>query len=169
MDLRGWGGGEGYYINYCYYNLRHTTFCYCGVRVIISKTTFSTIRFLFLRTRIFHTITRRALEALNTWRTVPAMLGWRISSWSFSRLEENVKLNKVTGSSILRSIYLPEDVLREREITVPGHFQLKKNVNWTVTGFRPGSNAGNLLEPNLIRIKADVSYLDWLNWFRRRS
>ena len=144
-----------YYINYCYYNLRHTTFWCCGVRVIISKPKFSTIRFLYLRTRIFHTITRRARI---TWRTVPAILGWRISSWSFSRLEENVKLNKVTGSGILRSIPLPEDVLREKEIIVTGDFQLKKNVNWTVTelpGFRPGSNAGNLHEPNLIRIKAD--------------
>ena len=162
MGLRG-----VYYINDCYHNLRHTTFCYCGVRVIISKPTFLTIRFLVLRTCIFHTITRRALGA---WRTVRAILRWRISSWSFSQLEENVKLNKVTGSSIWRSIHvLPEDVLREKEIIVTGDFQLKKNVNWTVTGFRPGSKAGNLHEPNLIRIKADPSYLNWLNWFRRRS
>ena len=115
MGLRGVS-----YINYCYYNLRHTTFCYCGVRVIISKPTFSTIRFLFLPTRTFHTITGRELEARNTWRTIPTMVGRRISSWSFSRLEENVKLNKVTGSSILWSIHLPEDVLREKEIKVTG-------------------------------------------------
>ena len=60
---------------------------------------------------------------------MPTMLGRTINSWSFSQLEENVKLNKVTGSSILRSIHLPEDVLREKEIKVTGDFQLKKNVN----------------------------------------
>ena len=131
----GRGGGVGCYINYCYYNLRHTTFYCCRVRVIISKPTFSTIRFLFLPTRTFHTITGRELEARNTWRTIPTMVGRRISSWSFSRLEENVKLNKVTGSSILWSIHLPEDVLRQKEIQVTGDFQLKKSVSWIVTGF----------------------------------
>ena len=154
MGLRGVS-----YINYCYYNLRHTTFCYCGVRVIISKPTFYTIRFLFLRTRIFHTITGRALEARNTWRTIPTMLGRRISSWSFSRLEE--KLNNWTkslevvfyGQFTCQKTFWQKRKLKSQGISNWKRMSIEQSLNFT--GFRPGSNAGNLHEPNLIRIKAD--------------